>query len=398
MLSLMKNEFIKVTWKKKSIFFMIAFILLLSLLTVSGYKSNEEFKRQNTPEAKLEYLKSHKENLIKEKNLTKEKEYIKDFQKDLENINKDILKLEAIIKSNVKEDYWKITTKESIERKEQMLKEDNISNTEKLREKREIERLNILLEKDIPPMEGEFNAFNFIEIVVNEVLGYFLLAVAIVLFFSDIVSGECTPPTLKLLLVQPVSRGKILLSKFLTSTIYSLVFIYLIEFIFFIIVGSISSFGNADYPVFMGTIYKLNPLVSDKSKLLIEVINSTKMIPIWKNTLYLLLHQGLFIVACSAFSLLMSVITKSNIGSLIFGVLSIIITSILTALFKPLAKLSHLFFFTYGPSGDLFSGRLATIATNPNITIGNSIICLVIWTIACYLISYIIFTKEDILI
>lgn len=132
MLSLMKNEFIKVTWKKKSIFFMIAFILLLSLLTVSGYKSNEEFKRQNTPEAKLEYLKSHKENLIKEKNLTKEKEYIKDFQKDLENINKDILKLEAIIKSNVKEDYWKITTKESIERKEQMLKEDNISNTEKL--------------------------------------------------------------------------------------------------------------------------------------------------------------------------------------------------------------------------------------------------------------------------
>lgn len=285
MLSLMKNEFIKITWKKKSVFLMIAFILLLFLIAVSSYKSY-----------------------------------------------------------------------------------------------------------------GEFNAFNFIKIVINEVLGSFLLAIAIVLFSSDIVSGEFTPPTLKLLLVQPVSKGKILLSKFLTSTIYSLVFIYLVEFIFFIIIGCISGFGNANYPVFIGTIYKLNPLISHESNLLIEVANSTKMIPIWQNTIYLLLHQGLFIVSCSAFSLLISVVFKNNVGSLIFGVLFIVVTSILTVLFSPLEKFSHLFFFTYGPSGDLLNGQLATMNANPSITIGNSIVCLVIWTIACYLISYIIFTKEDILI
>lgn len=254
MLSLMKNEFIKITWKKKSVFLMIAFILLLFLIAVSSYKSY-----------------------------------------------------------------------------------------------------------------GEFNAFNFIKIVINEVLGSFLLAIAIVLNSSDIVSGEFTPPTLKLLLVQPVSKGKILLSKFLTSTIYSLVFICLVEFIFFIIIGCISGFGNANYPI-------------------------------WQNTIYLLLHQGLFIVSCSAFSLLISVVFKNNVGSLIFGVLFIVVTSILTVLFSPLEKFSHLFFFTYGPSGDLLNGQLATMNANPSITIGNSIVCLVIWTIACYLISYIIFTKEDILI
>ena len=101
-----------------------------------------------------------------------------------------------------------------------------------------------------------------------------------------------------------------------------------------------------------------------------------------------------FIIACSSFSLLVSVIFKSNMGSLIFGVLYIIVTSILTALFAPIAKLSHLLFFTYGPSSYLLNGQLATINANPNITIGNSIICLIAWTIACYLISYVIFTQR----
>lgn len=41
MLSLIKNEFIKVTFKKKSIFLMISFILLLSLITIFGYKYNK---------------------------------------------------------------------------------------------------------------------------------------------------------------------------------------------------------------------------------------------------------------------------------------------------------------------------------------------------------------------
>lgn len=398
MLSLIKNEFVKLIYKKKSIFFMIAFILLLSLIAVSEHKSSEQFEKQNTPEARLEYLKEHKQNLVKEKNLNKEKPYINDIDKALIYIDKDIAKLEKIIASNVKEDYWRITAKESIESKKKIINEDSLSNVEKLRERKEIERLNILLEKNMPPMEMEFNSFKFIELIINDVLGYFLLAIAIVLFSSDIVSGEFTPPTLKLLMVQPVSRGKILLSKFLTSTMCSLAFIYLIEFIFFLAIGHIFGFGNANYPVFIGTVYKLNPLASEKSQLLMEVANSTKMIPIWKNTLYILLHQGLFIIACSSFSLLVSVIFKSNIGSLIFGVLSIIVTSILTALFAPIAKLSHLLFFTYGPSSYLLNGQLATINANPNITIGNSIICLIAWTIACYLISYVIFTKEDILI
>ena len=398
MLSLIKNEFIKVTFKKKSIFLMISFILLLSLITIFGYKYNKQLKIENTPEAKLEYLKDHKENLIKEKNLTKDRVYIKDIEKDLQNIDADIFKLEKIINSNVKEDYWRITTKDSIKTKEEILKKNNISNIEKLREKREIERLNILLKKDIPPMESEFNSFKFIEMVVNDVLGYFLLAIAIILFFSDIVSGEFTPSTLKLLMVQPVSRGKILLSKFLTSVMYSLIFIYLAEFIFFIIVGFVSGFGNSNYPVFIGTFYKLNPLSTDPSNTLIEVVNSTKIIPIWENTLYILLHQGLYIIACCAFSLLMSVVAKSNSGSLIFGVLSIVITSISTSFLKFLSKFSHVFFTTYGLSADLFSGQLANITANHKITIGNSIICLVMWIIVCYLMSHLIFTKEDILI
>ena len=60
---------------------------------------------------------------------------------------------------------------------------------------------------------------------------------------SDIVSGECTPPTLKFHLVQPISRGKVILSKFIAVVITVVTMIGGLEAL---VVAGLSAFTGFD--------------------------------------------------------------------------------------------------------------------------------------------------------
>ncbi|MDZ5001644.1 ABC transporter permease subunit, partial [Clostridium perfringens] len=93
--------------------------------------------------------------------------------------------------------------------------------------KQQLDDLKYLKANNIKPLQGwEYQAFNFLKIL-NNFFGLGVLIAGIAVFMSDIVSGECTPATLKFLLVQPVKRGKILFSKFIVSviTVLSLILI-----------------------------------------------------------------------------------------------------------------------------------------------------------------------------
>ena len=69
------------------------------------------------------------------------------------------------------------------------------------------------------PLQGwEYTEANFFRNL-GSFFRFGLLIAGIAVFMSDMVSGECTPATLKFLLVQPVKRGKILFSKFIVSLV-----------------------------------------------------------------------------------------------------------------------------------------------------------------------------------
>ena len=76
-------------------------------------------------------------------------------------------------------------------------------------------------------------------------LGMAILVAGIAVFMSDIVSGECTPATLKFLLIQPVTRGKVLLSKFIAVTITVLTMILGAELVGFLFVNLTSNISTS---------------------------------------------------------------------------------------------------------------------------------------------------------
>ena len=70
--------------------------------------------------------------------------------------------------------------------------------------------------------------------------------------------GECTPATIKFLLVQPVSRAKVLLSKFIAIVLTVVSMICGVELAAFGIVGAFTGFDAAKMPVTSGQKYVIN--------------------------------------------------------------------------------------------------------------------------------------------
>jgi ABC-type transport system involved in multi-copper enzyme maturation, permease component len=81
-----------------------------------------------------------------------------------------------------------------------------------------------LLEHNIKPVnEYSITSYNFILMVEKELFP--LVIVIILLIISDVIYNEVNERTIKLLLIQPISRNKILFSKIISSIIISLVII-----------------------------------------------------------------------------------------------------------------------------------------------------------------------------
>ncbi|WP_456273929.1 ABC transporter permease [Bacillus sp. AK031] len=96
------------------------------------------------------------------------------------------------------------------------------------------------LENNIAPAQGE-NMWSFVNFNANfvDLVGLFVIIVA-----AGIVASEFTWGTIKLLLIRPISRTKILLSKYITVILYGVTMLLLL-FILSSIVGAIL-FGTGD--------------------------------------------------------------------------------------------------------------------------------------------------------
>ncbi len=407
MLVLISNELQKLFKRRKTWVVFIGFLLFMGAVAFGLYKESENMKKFNTPEYRLQNLKETKESMIKDREEAKKdeeknpenKKYVEHIDENIKNIDIEINGLEELIKSGKKED-WRRNLDVQIKNSEEMIKDSSMPDKYKERQKLELKQLKYLKEHDIKPMASyEFNSSNFIK-VLFQVLGSLFLALGVIVFSSDIVSGECTPPTLKFLLIQPVSRGKVLLSKFISIVLASTALIVFSELLYFVIIGAFKGFGNLNYPIFIGTRYQfdMTQIAKDGVRPMIEVVNSTMMIPMWKYIIYMFLMQILFIISCVAFSFLISSIFKSSMISMSVSIVSLVAITALSNIVGFIKRISQFFFTTYGSVGDLFEGSIAISLQNPKVTISFAVVILIATSIICYVISHIVFNKKDILI
>lgn len=401
MIILIKNEFIKLFKRKKTIITLICFVALLCLIGFGTYKDSQNIKRYQSKQYQINNM---NESISNMKNQKENNKSLSD--KDKERMDTDIKNMEDQLKileeSKSKEIDWKTSLKLDITQQEEQLKQmeqdNNIYPQDIERMKQSINESKYYLNHNIKPRQpGDFDALSYLGTVLA-MLGTVFLPAGVALFAADMVSGEFTPPTMKFLLTQPISRGKLLLSKFIAVVSAAIASIVSLELISYVIMGVIFGFGNSNLPVFIGTKYKFDlTRIVDNVHPMVAITGTTTMTTSGSYIIKQLLFQILFIIASVSFAFMLSAIMKSSMVSVSLAIFATILLTIVQNI--PFAKkFCPYLFTTYGASESLFKGSLALELRNPSVTLNLAIVVLILWIIISYTISHVIFTKKDILI
>ncbi|SHJ27321.1 ABC-2 type transport system permease protein [Clostridium cavendishii DSM 21758] len=399
MFKLIKNEIKKILLSKKYIIAIGIFLILYSGMTFLSYNNAMNSKPAERIKSNEKYIK----NLNEEKNdkdiTDKKKAEIDNKIKEIENINKNLQF--QIENSNLK---WQDRLKKNNEVIEQKIKDNKDGDEAIIQYKQEIEVNNYSLKNNIEPTpNNKVTAFSLMP-KVNIFTGMLIITIIIAIISSDLIAGEFTPATIKLLLTKPVSRQKVLFSKFIAAICVCTVSFLLVKLIVFLIIGIGFGFGDYREPMGVYTAY-----INDKNlvaKLGFGVKPDTNSFKIYSVLQAMLLSEGiniLFIIACTAVCLLISTLTKKSSSSISITVIFFVILSIFGG--SQLAngqngvikKILSVLFTTYSSGELVISGEtnkmLGFAYANNYFAIG----ILIVWIIVCYGIANMVFTKRDIL-
>ncbi|NPV91362.1 MAG: ABC transporter permease [Firmicutes bacterium] len=244
-----------------------------------------------------------------------------------------------------------------------------------------MEQLQYYLDNDINPVDitGARFTTRFIEQSI-----YLFLPLLVILLSADLVSGELSGGTIKLLLVRGVSRWRILLGKYISLLLLELNVLFFALLFSVLVSGVFFGYGGWEAPVATGF------QVVDGRLITSSVVN----VPQWQ---YLLMVYGLayyVAVVVGTVSFMISVLVKSTAAS-IGIILSTLIGGTFLSGFMADWKLPRYLFMSNLRLTDYISGSLRPIE---GMNMGFSLTVLAVWTVAAIVVSFWYFTRRDILV
>lgn len=419
--TLIKNELIKITRRGKTwVVFGLFALAMVGFIFMAKISANQMAHWQS-PEGQIENIdnqlqwrkddiKNSEEYLKQVKsNASSSKEEIENAENNLNYAKDDIKRLESDRKIQEKligqeTPDWRIAVKSetaSLKSELEKAKVEGYASKEHTNSiNKQIERNQYFLDNDMKPIqEWEFYPSNF-GIQVMMMLGMVILVAGIAVFMSDIISGECTPATLKFLLVQPISRGKVVLSKFIAIIITVVSMICGLEVATFGIMGAFTGFDAMKMPVELALKYQINQevLIQQGFKQLDLVANSGYNSTMGEFVLKSFLLQVLFIIACCAFIFMISALFKSSMITMAVSVIVSVAATMLPMMSQKIGEYAHLIFLNYGNTPAVIQGNIAHNYSNVNFTPQLGAILMIGTIIVSYIVAHVVFSKRDMLV
>ncbi|MFD0713619.1 ABC transporter permease [Paenibacillus sp. GCM10027626] len=275
---------------------------------------------------------------------------------------------------------WRNQTLQQINDYQNALSSDRVPEEWKRFRRIAVQQLQYYLDHDVNPTTPDGVTFTRGFMANSVTLFYPLLVLAIA---SDLISGERTTGTIKMLLTRPVRRWKILLSKWIALTFYVSLIIVASGILCYLIAGAIFGYGGWQMPIFTGF------SISGSN------VDSTYVhaVPQW---LYILMQAGLIWFAqmvVAAIALMVSVLIRSTSASIVTMMAAVIAGTILANMSSSWQSAKYLFSVNINMTGYL-AGSPPPIE---GMTLGFSLATLTVWAAAALIVSFTVFTKQDIL-
>lgn len=261
-----------------------------------------------------------------------------------------------------------------------MLSSDRIPEEWKTHRRVMVQQLQYYLDHDINPNApgGVTFAREFMGNSVTLFIPLLVLAIA-----SDLVSGERSAGTIKMLLTRPVRRWKILLAKLAALTLYVSLVLLVTAALANGISGLFFGYGGWTVPVFTG--FSIRGTTVDTA--------NVHTVPQW---LYMLMQSGLIWVSAmtvAILALMVSVLVRSTAASIVTMMASIIAGTILSAMASSWESARYLFAVNL----ELSAYLEGTPPPIEGMTLPFSLAVLGLWSLGALLVSFFVFTKQDIL-
>lgn len=404
------NEWMKLRYRAR---FWI--VLVIAVLSVVGLSSLMNFT-QMTPEDHLEMMKEDiklAQTELKEIEMKgtyygekirseQEKEtLIQDLKSRIENQNMSILILNEQLTGDWKKairDQYELDQKQQkeAEQNNQNQQQDDVMVAEQQRQSLIRDYMLNLNERPAPDFVDTAYTLTKKQI---QITSHVLLPFLIIILIADFVSGESTSGTIKLLLVRPVSRTKILIGKWLTGVLASMI---LVVFYFGATYLTNVAFHGADggsspevvnVGLKEGKVYNYETqglktrLISDYSKA--ETISIREYLR-WSFLFTLI--SSIVIATVTFFA---SVLFKSAMVSTAVSVALVILGTIISVI-ESAGKYMFWFFGMYGSLINVWTGEFGAVIQR-DITLLTSLMILCSWFLGSLLLSFFIFRRRDIL-
>jgi ABC-2 type transport system permease protein len=275
---------------------------------------------------------------------------------------------------------WRVAVRQNINDTTNRLSSTRIPEEWKKWMRIRVQQQQYYLDHDIDPTSP--NGVTFTRDFMSNAVSLFI-PLLIVVVASDLVSGEHTSGTIKLLLTRPIRRWKVLTSKLIALILFVSAIVVLTGVIAYVISGVVFGYKGWTYPVLTG--FQIQG----------EEINtaSVHVLPQW---LYILMEYGLSWYACltvACISFMVSVLVRSTAAGMGIMASALIAGTILTNMASAWESAKY-FFMVNLQLTDYLAGMLPPI---PGLSLPFSLVTLAVWSVASLLIAYTVFIRRDVL-
>jgi ABC-2 type transport system permease protein len=396
-LRIFQNEWIKLIRRRRFAVVLLLGLALIAFYSYARYHDSENQKRYSSPAAQTRMM----DNQIKQaENQLKTDTQMNDEQK--KSLQKQIEDMKTS-KANIgKNNTPKSVTKEDIQLQIDGLKKSIAS----LAPDQAVQRGNMQIQLKV----NEYQLTHLPEAGVDYITSWksiqdflgvgtqLFIPLLCVLLVADMVSGEQTGGTIKLLLTRPASRGKILFAKYFTSLVGAICIITVLLAV--LTAGSLALFGSSGgtNATVVGVKYQQVDVLKDDGTMgttLAPLATDAKVIPMRSFAIQSMLLTLVATIAMCTLGFFCSVLVRSAAVSTGISIAVIIIGTIVIHAMRGATWLK--FFLT--PNFDLsgaWAGSLSHDFGFP-MSLMQSLIIIAVWVIGMYAIGHFIFKRRDVL-
>ncbi|WP_028401730.1 ABC transporter permease [Ectobacillus panaciterrae] len=274
---------------------------------------------------------------------------------------------------------WKVALQQQIVDTQNRLNNSRLPEEWRQWLKVRVEQQQYYLDNDINPNAPGAPTFvrAFIEQGITLFIPLLVMIVAI-----DLVSGERSDGTIKMLLTRPIRRWKVLLSKYVTMLLFVSLILFIVGIIAYVLSGIVFGYAGWNLPILTGFVVENDSLNT----------NYVHLIPQWE---YILMAYGLawFVsVVIGTISFMVSVLIRNTPAGMGVMLAALIAGGILSNLATSWEGAKYIFSVNMELT-DYLSGQLPPLK---GLSMSFSLLNLTAWGAVSLIVAFFVFTRQDV--